>query len=69
MPTFIKIKNPKKPGESLVLADTDFNPAVHELFSEEPVTMPAPVSTGNKLDGYTEPPIVEETPRARRRRA
>lgn len=31
---FVKIKNRNKPGASLVLAQKDFDPAVHELFEE-----------------------------------
>jgi hypothetical protein len=47
---FVRIVNPKQPGESLVLAKDDFDPAVHTLFVEtpadpEPATEPDPTVT------------------------
>jgi hypothetical protein len=49
---FVRIVNPKQPGESLVLAKDDFDPAVHTLFVEanqeildstQEILAPAPV--------------------------
>jgi hypothetical protein len=47
---FVRIVNPKQPGEFLVLAKDDFDPAVHTLFVEtpadpEPATEPEPTVT------------------------
>ena len=38
---FVRIKNPKKPGETLVLAKRDFDPAVHRL-ADDPRETPVP---------------------------
>jgi hypothetical protein len=35
---FVRIVNPKQPGTFLVLATRDFDPAVHTLFVEPPVS-------------------------------
>lgn len=44
--TFLRIANPKQPGDYLVLAERDFDPAVHTRFVEPvaaaPVVPPAP---------------------------
>lgn len=48
---FLRIANPKKPGEYLVLAERDFDPAKHQLFGQPSVDLDAPVR------GVDEPPI------------
>lgn len=40
--TYLQIADPDKPGDYLVIASRDFDPAVHTLFGAEP---PAPVPT------------------------
>lgn len=41
--TFLRIVNPKKPGEFLILAERDFDPAVHTRFWDgAPALAPAP---------------------------
>ena len=39
---FVKVKNPKKPGEFLILARQDLQGSKYELF-DEPVASPPPV--------------------------
>jgi hypothetical protein len=36
---FVAIRDPRKPGDYLVLSKSDFNPSKHRLFESEP---PAP---------------------------
>lgn len=63
MAEFVKIKNPRKPGESLVLARDEFDPTVHELFEpakQELEQAPAPT------DAIAEPdPEPKAKPKAR----
>lgn len=56
----VKICDPKKAGDYLWLAQTEFDPAVHQPFVTEPgaaqEAAPAPPeSKGNSLEGYDSP--------------
>jgi hypothetical protein len=52
---YYRIKDPKKPGDYLVISQRDFDPAVHELWSEAgpalaPTDLAPPIATGNVID-------------------
>lgn len=59
----MKVKNPKKVGEFLIINAREFNPAVHEPWTGVPVietpvvTLPEP--RGNDISGYI-PPVVDD---------
>jgi hypothetical protein len=56
----VKIANPKKPGEYLIINETDFNPAVHTLWVE-PVISVAVAIDGAELARAIAPAVVNQT--------
>jgi hypothetical protein len=66
---FVRIVNPKQPGESLVLAKDDFDPAVHTLFVEtpaQPEPEPEPELTATPAQELVAPPAPAKPKRERK---